>query len=57
MPLTLATTTAMLVDPVVLEPAFADLDVAVLGRADFFRHFRITFEAGQEPHRFHLDVT
>jgi hypothetical protein len=38
-----------------LNPAFAEPEVALLGRSDFFPHFRITFETDPLGPIFHLD--
>jgi hypothetical protein len=38
-----------------LRPVFAEPQVALLGRADFFPHFRITFETDPIGPIFHLD--
>jgi hypothetical protein len=39
-----------------LRPVFADVRIALLGRADFFPHFRITFETDPIGPIFHLDA-
>jgi hypothetical protein len=39
-----------------LRPVFAEISVALLGRSDFFPHFRITFETDRIGPIFHLDA-
>ena len=39
-----------------LRPVFARVPIALFGRADFFPHFRITFETDAIGPIFHLDV-
>lgn len=39
-----------------LEPVFADLGIALLGRADFFRAFTITFQEHPATPVYHLDA-
>ena len=39
-----------------LSPVFAEPRLALLGRADFFPHFRITFETDPLGPIFHLDA-
>jgi hypothetical protein len=39
-----------------LRPLFADADVALLGRADFFRAFTITFQEHAEPPVYSLEA-
>jgi hypothetical protein len=39
-----------------LRPVFAEVPIALLGRADFFPHFRITFETDAVGAIFHLDA-
>ncbi len=38
-----------------LSPAFVDYDVALLGRADFFQAFTVTFQEDLRAPVFHLD--
>jgi hypothetical protein len=39
-----------------LDPVFAEPQFALLGRSDFFPHFRITFETDAVGPIFHLDA-
>ena len=39
-----------------LEPVFADLGIALLGRADFFRAFTVTFQEHPATPVYHLDA-
>lgn len=39
-----------------LDPLFADTDVALLGREDFFRAFTITFQEHPATPVYHLDA-
>jgi hypothetical protein len=39
-----------------LEPLFADLGLALLGRADFFRAFTVTFQEHPATPVYHLDA-
>ena len=39
-----------------LRPVFAETEVALLGRSDFFPHFQITFETDAVGPIFHLDA-
>ncbi len=39
-----------------LEPLFADLGIALLGRADFFRTFTVTFQEHPAMPVYHLDA-
>jgi hypothetical protein len=40
-----------------LRPVFAEAPIALLGRSDFFPHFRITFETDAIGPIFHMDPT
>jgi hypothetical protein len=40
-----------------LRPVFAEVRIALLGRSDFFPHFRITFETDPIGPIFHLDAS
>ena len=39
-----------------LDPAFADVEIALLGRADFFRAFTVTFQEHAATPVYHLDA-
>ena len=39
-----------------LSPAFTEHDAFLLGRADFFRSFTVTFETGDAGQVFHIDT-